>query len=213
MTQRGNHQEDVFSSTEDRRIYVELLREQCEKAELGVPGFCLMSNHVHLVVVPEHEAAMAQAMGRTHFRYANYYQARRRRSGHLWQNRFYSCPMSDSHLVNVMLYVEQNPVRAGLVAEAIEWRWSSARFHAGDSSEFAFLQPGWGDRFAEEDWRELLAVPRSRDEARRLEQCTYAGKPYGEESYVESLSERFGRLLAVRTPGRPRKAKHAGGGR
>jgi putative transposase len=65
---------------------------------------------------------MAQAMGRIHFRYANYFQARMRRSGHLWQNRFYSCRMSNSHLVNTMLYFERNPVRAGLAAEAAQGR-------------------------------------------------------------------------------------------
>ena len=103
VTQRGNHQEKVFSSAQDRRVYVALLKEHCAKAELAVVGFCLMSNHMHLVVAPAHEAALAEAIGRTHFRYTNYYQARRRRSGHRWRNRFYSCPMSESHLVKAML--------------------------------------------------------------------------------------------------------------
>jgi len=211
VTQRGNHQDEVFHTSEDRIVYLGVLEEQCEKAELEVLGFCLMTNHVHLVVVPHHEAAMAQALGRTHFRYANYFQARMKRSGHLWQNRYYSCPLSGSHLVTAMLYVEQNPVRAGLVDDALRWRWSSAGFHAGLSSEFSFPSQDWSARFSEQDWRSLLSAPRTRDEARLLEHCTYSGKPFGEKHFIDALSERFGRSLALRAPGRPRKERHAAG--
>jgi hypothetical protein len=89
---------------------------------------------------------------------------------------------------------------------------SSARLHVGESSEFSFLAQGWEDQFSGQAWRELLAAPRSREEVRKLEQCTYSGKPYGEASYVESLSERFGRSLVVRAAGRPKKAQQAAGG-
>jgi putative transposase len=161
-------------------VYLSLLQEHSDKAELRILGFCLMTNHAHLVVVPEHEKAMAYAIGRTHYRYANYFQARMGRTGHLWQNRYFSCPMSDSHLVNTMIYVEQNPVRSKLVVNSFEWRWSSARFHVGRPNEFGFLREGWGKRYSGAAWAELLAAPRCREERRKLERCTFSGKPYGE---------------------------------
>ncbi|HUW32021.1 MAG TPA: transposase, partial [Planctomycetota bacterium] len=72
-----------------------------------------MTNHVHLVVTPPHGDALAKAVGRTHYLYAQYVNRLHRRSGHLWQSRFHSCVLDDSHLANTMAYVERNPVRAG----------------------------------------------------------------------------------------------------
>lgn len=213
VTQRGNHQQPVFSSDQDRQIYLQLLQDTATKAGLCVLGYCLMGNHVHLVVVPEREDALAKALGRAHYRYAHYFQAKRCIAGHLWQNRFYSCPLAESHLARAMLYVERNPVRAKMARTALDWPWSSARVHSGqgDSADIIDLAD-WPECFPPGQWLEMLAVEEEQAELARLERCTFSGKPYGEASFVEHLADELGRSLVLRPPGRPRKTFAAAAG-
>ncbi|MFH1279363.1 MAG: transposase [Candidatus Eisenbacteria bacterium] len=93
VTQRGNDRCDVFFSDEDHRTYLGLLKKQTNRYELEVVGYCLLSNHVHLIVIPRALDARAKAIGRTHFQYTQHVNRDHGRSGHLWQNRFYSCPL------------------------------------------------------------------------------------------------------------------------
>ena len=106
ITQRGNNRQDVFFVDDDRRVYLELLAAQAERFGLKLLGYCLMDNHVHLVATPAGEASLARAVGRTHFLYTQYVNRLHGRSGHLWQNRFYSCALDDEHLWNALVYVE-----------------------------------------------------------------------------------------------------------
>jgi len=111
VTQRGNNRQDVFFVDDDRATYLGLLQEESERYGLAVEASCLVSNHVHLIVRPESEGALAQALGRTHVRYAQYSNRLHGRSGHLWQNRFSPCALEGDHYWTAMVYVEQNPVR------------------------------------------------------------------------------------------------------
>ncbi len=94
-------------------MYLELLREDIERCQVTLLGYCLMSNHVHLVMVPNKADGLAQALKHTHGRYASYWNAGHGSSGHLWQGRFYSCPLDQPHLWEALRYTELNPVRAG----------------------------------------------------------------------------------------------------
>ncbi len=98
ITQRGNNRQQIFFSDPDRRFYLTLLRRHAERHGLRVLGWCLMPNHVHLVATPEHELSLARALGRAHYEYAIYLNHERERSGHLWQNRFFSTPLDRHHL-------------------------------------------------------------------------------------------------------------------
>lgn len=129
ITQRGNNRQDVFLVDEDRRFYLETLAEDCRRCGVGVLGYCLMTNHVHLVAVPKRADSFALALRQSHSRYAQQhnpgaiddrspFNRRYGRSGHLWQNRFFSCPLGRDHLLTALFYVDQNPVRAGLVGQA-----------------------------------------------------------------------------------------------
>jgi putative transposase len=131
ITQRGNNRQDVFFVDDDRRTYLALLKEQSERFGLAVVGYCLMGNHVHLIATPSAEGSLARAVGRTHFLYTQYVNRLHGRSGHLWQNRFYSCPLDGPHLWSAMCYVERNPVRAKLGRVAWSYAWSSAAAHTG----------------------------------------------------------------------------------
>jgi putative transposase len=95
-------------------------------------GYCLMSNHVHLVVVPHEADSLATALKQTHGRYASYWNGAHKSSGHVWQGRFYSCPLDSAHLWIALRYTERNPVCAKLVAEAAWWPWSSAAVHCAE---------------------------------------------------------------------------------
>ncbi len=103
----------MFFTAEDRRLYLQYLRESALQSGLHILAYCLMTNHVHLIAVPEHEDALRRALGRTHLMYAQYIHRMHARQGHLWQSPFYSNPMDENHACHAAAYVELNPVRGG----------------------------------------------------------------------------------------------------
>ena len=129
VTQRGNGGARTFFDDNDYRLYRDLLAEHCREAAVEVWAWCLMPNHVHLILVPAGDDGLRRALARTHRRYAGIIQARRKRTGHFWQGRFGSVVMDEGHLAAAVRYLSLNPVRARLVVRAQEWRWSSVRAH------------------------------------------------------------------------------------
>ena len=115
ITQRGNNRQDVFFTDEDRRFYLETLKERSERYGVKILGYCLMTNHVHLVAVPRAAESLSKGIGGTHLQYARYVNRLHGRSGHLWQGRFFSIPLDAAHAVFAVRYVERNPVRARMV--------------------------------------------------------------------------------------------------
>jgi len=160
-----------------------------------------MTNHVHLVALPAREDSLSIMFRRVHGRYAQYYNARSGRSGHLWQNRFFACALGASHLWAALAYVERNPVRAGMVDRAGDYPWSSAAAHLTGADEYGVLDMEWWQREGPGDWKVHLDIENPELIA-SLRTCTYAGRPFGDESFVTELGERFGRRW---TRGRPRK--------
>jgi len=122
ITQRGNNRQPVFFSDDDRRFYLDLLSHHSTRSGVRVIGYCLMTNHVHLVAVPEREDSFARALRHAHSEYALARNRADGRSGHLWQNRFFSCPLDSSHLMAALRYTDLNPVRAALCLQAWDWR-------------------------------------------------------------------------------------------
>jgi len=175
VTQRGNNRQAVFSSADDRRFYLERLTRHGATCGTHVIGYCLMTNHVHLIVVSESERCLARTLGQTHAEYAQAVNQAECRSGHLWQNRFFSCPLDAAHLQSALLYVDLNPVRAGLAAVAWEWPWSSARAHSLAGANDPVLDPAWGDGVGGWDfaaWKLRLGGGLSEDECAALRNAT-----------------------------------------
>ena len=108
VTQRGNARQVILASDADRVTYLELLREYSQLYALSLLGYCLMSNHVHLIAVPQTPEALSQSLKQAHGRYAAYWNAQQSSTGHVWQGRFYSCPLDESHLWAALRYVELN---------------------------------------------------------------------------------------------------------
>src|SRR5690348_9768311 len=131
VTQRGNARRFILESDSDKLVYIDLLRQYCSLYDLSVLGYCLMSNHVHLVVTPRKNDSLALALKNTHGRYAAYWNATHSSSGHVWQGRYYSCPLDLPHMWSALRYTELNPIRAGIVSNPETYRWSSAAAHCG----------------------------------------------------------------------------------
>jgi putative transposase len=154
VTQRGNRKAPVFFSHDDYAFYFSLLRHGCRKSGTAVWAWCLMPNHVHLILVPEREDGLRAALAPAHTRYAMEINRREGWSGHLWQDRFASFPMDEAHLHACLAYTELNPVRARLVDRPEVWRWSSARTHLGLAGDGLTDMAATRGRI--EDWRAFL---------------------------------------------------------
>lgn len=194
ITQRGTNREPVFFSNGDRGHYLELIRENLCDAGVRVLAYSLMSNHVHMVAVPSAADSLAVLFRRVHGRYAQYLNVRRRRSGHLWQSRYYSCPLGANHLGRALQYVERNPVRAGMVARPEAYPWSSATAHLGGADKSGILDlEFWRQEGGAERWGWMLATPEEMVSLRLLRRCTYAGRPFGDEAFLKEMEQRFQR--------------------
>jgi len=209
VTQRGNNRQDVFFVDDDRAAYLRLLAEESEKHGLAVDGYCLMTNHVHLVATPREEESLARALGRTHFRYTQYVNRLHGRSGHLWQNRFYSCALDGEHYPTAMAYVEQNPVRARMVRRPWRYRWSSAAAHCGQGPDRSdLLDLGrWQRRLGKNDWEKTLVEMLSKETLSAFRLNTHRGRPLASDRFMSKLESLVGRRLRPLPVGRPRKKK------
>jgi putative transposase len=208
VTQRGNGRQPVFLSDHDYSTYLGLLQHYAGRSDVRVWAYCLMPNHVHLIAVPGSPRSLPQAMGRLHADYARHFNIARLSCGHVWQARYFSCPLARAHLWHAMAYVERNPVRAGLAAHAAEYRWSSAAAHLRGYDPGGLVDLSrWAAEYDPARWRTVLESSIVEEAlAERLRQATVSGRPFGSEDFVAELEEGSGRTLRPRKPGRPKKA-------
>jgi putative transposase len=127
ITARGNAKQAVFLDSVDRLLFIRLLRRVIDRYAWRCLTFCLLDNHYHLLVLTP-EPTLGSGMQRLNGGYAQHFNRRHRRSGHVWGNRYYSQPLQrDAHLLLALRYIALNPVRAGLCERAEEWRWGGHR--------------------------------------------------------------------------------------
>jgi putative transposase len=135
VTQRGNRRQPTFFGANDYATYLRIAAGAFAEAGVQVWAYCLMPNHVHLIATPADETGLARAVGATHVRYARHINRREGWSGYLWQGRFASVPMDETHLRLCARYVGLNPLRAGLTKHAADWPWSSVRAHLSGEAD------------------------------------------------------------------------------
>lgn len=205
ITQRGNAQRFVLESDADRMVYLQLLRHYCRLHCLPVAGYCLMSNHVHLIAVPQRVESLALAMKNTHGRYAAYFNARHLSTGHVWQGRYYSCPLDTPHLWAALRYAEMNPVRAGMASAPEKYAWSSAAVHCGSREDDFLDLTEWRQVWNPGDWTEYLSAATDEEETAAIRQSTHTGRPLGTPEFVKQLESQLNRNLAPQRGGRPAK--------
>ena len=213
ITQRGNNRQDVFLLDEDRRFYIETLRAKSEQHGLTILGYCLMSNHVHLVALPTHAMSLARAGGQAHWRYSMRFNKQYGRKGHLWRNRFYSCPLGPTHLVTALACVDLNPVRAGMVGEGPEYPWSSASAHCGEALSDRLLEAAeWGRTGLSSDWEQRLRAESTGGRVAEIRSATHSGLPLGDERFMKRMEVQQGRRLRPTPPGPAPKARKCAAG-
>jgi putative transposase len=184
LTQRGNARRIIFNSDADRLVYLNLLEADSRLHGLAVLGFCLMSNHVHLVVLPNRAESMALALRHAHGRYASYLNAKEGGSGHVWQGRYYSCPLDPDHLCRA------RPNIAAVREIFRHSRWTTI----------------YGARWTPARWREYLGQDEAGADAEPLRASTHTGRPLGDSELVRNLEGLLRRRLAPQKRGRRPKA-------
>jgi len=204
VVHRGNRGEPVFLEPPHRNVYRRFLRGYALAHGMRIWSYCLMTNHVHLIVVPDHEDSLALAIGYAHRHYAQWLNAKQEWTGHLWAGRYYSVPMDEPHLWMATRYVETNPVRANLVYRAQDYPWSSAEPHVSGRLD-ALLS---ADRpFPQGDWAAWLSEGLENEALEAIRKSTHTGRPLGSPEFTEMVEEQIGRSLSPRKRGRPRKEK------
>ena len=155
-----------------------------------------MPNHVHFVIVPQHEDSLALLFREAHRLYTRRINLRMKWRGHLWQERYFSVVMDEAHTVAAMRYVELNPVRAGLCSAAHEWQWSSARGNLGYSEDPLIDKTGNSELVG--SWHEYLGLGEDPRQVNELRKLTRIGRPGGSDAFVEFIELKTGRVVQKR---------------
>jgi putative transposase len=193
VTQRGNGRAKVFFDDDDYALYRDLLASHCRAAEVEIWAWCLLPNHVHLILVPSDADGLRRALSRVHRVYAGIIQARRKRTGHFWQGRFGAVAMDEAYCAAALRYVHLNPVRARLVARAQDWKWASTRAHLrGKADGVTATAPV---KKMAGDFAELLASAPEDDLFDRLRASESIGRPLGSDRFLARLERQTGRVL------------------
>ena len=199
VTQRGNRRQPTFFDDGDYALYRALLGEAARRAGASVWAYCLMPNHVHLIVAPSDPDGLRRTFADAHRRYTGFINARHRWTGHLWQGRFGAVAMDEAHLAAAARYVALNPVRARLVDRARDWPWSSVAAHrAGEDDELVQVAPLL-DRYGPID--AFLGGVEDEQATRALRMAETTGRPVGGEAWLNDLERLSGRTLQRRKPG------------
>jgi putative transposase len=206
ITARGNYRQDIFFDSAGRHHYLNLLAKRSPSAKAQIHGWCLMTNHIHLLVVPEEPDSLSACLRRVQSEYAAYVnRVHGRRAGHLWQARFYSCPVADARVWRVLRYIERNPCRAGLVREPAHYPWSTAGIRLGFESWPGLLQrTPWNRAFTPPEWAAIVSEECDPRDVGQIRACTSHGLPWGDEQFVSRFESLPISNPSIHPRGRPR---------
>jgi putative transposase len=203
VVQRGHNLNFLFFSGADYRRYLDWLREAVAKYGLAVHGYVLMTNHVHLLVTPEHPESLTETLRSLNRRYVQYINHREGWRGTLWEGRCRAAPIdSEAYFLTCLRYVELNPVRAGMVAAPAAYPWSSFRHHALGSSEllisahWTYQKLGHSSRERQQAYVDLVRTALPEDTLKAVRTAAHSGRPLGGRRF----EERVARMKSCRTP-------------
>jgi len=203
----------VFAENMDYEYYLDTLREFKEYYDVRVYAFCLMTNHVHLLLEPETAAGLGQLMKRLAGRQTRFVNRQENRSGTLWESRYKSSPVqTDTYLLACLRYIELNPVRARMVSEPDEYPWCSYTYHAGQSARYNWLDTdpcylGLGRSPVERASHYISHVKSALpdDEWVLIRESVQRGQLTGNQRFIKEVETITGRRIECRAPGRPRR--------
>ena len=210
VIQRGNNRQAIFSSTADYQMLLVLLDENARKFSVALHAYVLMTNHFHLLATPSTQDGLPQMMQAVGRRYVRYFNDRQGRSGTLWEGRYRSTLIeTERYLLACMVYIDLNPVRAGLARDAGDYPWSSHGHYACLRSD-KMLTPhplfwalGNTPFSREAAYAELVHAGTSLEQEQALTRSTLNGWALGSDSFIAELQKRTDRRLVQNHPGRP----------
>jgi putative transposase len=210
IIQRGNNRQPIFAADDDYRRLLELLEEHARAARVAVHAYVLMSNHFHLLATPETAEGIPQMMQAVGRRYVRHFNQRQARTGTLWEGRYRSTLIqAERYLLACMVYIDLNPVRAGMVERADRYPWSSHAFYvSGRADRLVTPHPIWWELgntpFAREAaYRQLVESGIDPAQERALTDSALRGWALGDAHYVAELQRRTERRVAKARAGRP----------
>ena len=199
VIQRGNRRQQVFFCDEDRLYYLRLLKKYGDLLGLTIWIYCLMTNHLHLVVIPKTEQCLSEVMAIVNRKYALRINLREDWSGCLWQSRFYSCPLDHPHTIASARYIERNPVRAKIVERPEDFRWSSAKAHADKTRDFLVGPCPLTEEIS--DWKSFINQEDPPEMIKQIRKNLITGRPLGDDAFIEKLEKITGRIFKREKPG------------
>jgi putative transposase len=208
---RGVGRMRLFEKEGDYEAFERIIEETQEARPMRICAYCLMPNHWHFVLWPEHDGDLAAFMQRLTITHVRRWQEHRGQVGlgHVYQGRYKSFPVeTDEYFYQVVRYVERNALRADLVPSAEEWRWCSLwrRVH-GSGAQVALLSSWPLPR--PRNWKSLVNQPQHEGEIEAIRRCIRRGQPYGSRPWVEKTASQLGLESTLRAPHRPRKILRA----
>ena len=207
IIQRGNNRQMVFFDDTDRQLYLKLLRKYSLECGCRIKAYCLMDNHVHLLLVPLESESLAKTMQKLSLTFTQYINKKYKRTGRLWECRFHSCLVDkETYLWAVSKYIERNPVRSGIAVYPQEYKWSSAGISTALNYLDSWIEPIWKDYLgSREEYIKFLNQLESEKEVEGIQKAVFSGKPIGTEQFIERMYKQAGINIAIRSVGRPRK--------
>ena len=211
IIQRGNNRQIVFFDDRDRNFYLALLKKYASECGCKVKAYCLMDNHVHILLVPIQRDSLAKTMQKLSLIFTQYTNKKYRRTGRLWESRFHSTPVyKDSYLWAVCRYIEKNPVREKMVKRPVDYRWSSAKANTSDTYQDGIVVPIWKDYLHLDEYVKFLDKNEDEKQIGEIRKATYSGMPAGPDIFIKNISEQLGIVLEKNPRGRPKKNKGQG---
>ena len=203
ITQRGVRRQKTFFDETDYQTYRNLAVELTGDWPVEFWAYCLMPNHIHAVVVPEHADSLSKYFAVLHRRYARAVNLRNEWQGHLWQKRFFSVVMDERHTIAGLRYVELNPVRAGICRHPREWPWSSTNGNLGLTNDPLIDRSRTNNIIA--DWSAYLVEEGDVSAVEQLRRQTGTGRPGGDDEFLRTIESRTGRRVRKKRAGRKKK--------
>ncbi len=190
VTHRANHRSPIFTTDRQRATYVSIMLRWQARCGVKVAAFVIMPNHVHFIVVCPTENALSNWIRNGHREYSLWLNTEAGTSGQNWEGRYYSVLMDERHCLNALRYVEQNPVRAGIVELPWEWHWSSAAWHTGmgprpELINLDLRSPGTTPA----EWRGFIQEREGEAFGIALRECQGTGKPFADEAWIRRMEK------------------------
>ncbi len=205
VLQIGNNKGTVFFDDKDYFVYLYLLKKYSDRYTCHVLAYCLMPNHVHLLLKPAQDISLSKVMQGISLCYTQYINKKYDKSGRLWESRYHSCIVDkENYLWTAARYIEQNPKRAGITGAEENYPYSSARAHVSGVNDEVLGEDIFGEH-GRMDYVDYLHSHIAPDEIKEIIYCTRSGLPFGNNAFRRAMGQGLGKDLVRKPRGRPRK--------